>query len=361
MDKRVVIHVGMSKAASTYLQHAVFPYMKNVYFVRRGPKDPIGALLLKMKVFNPVLLDSEEEKKVIDRFLDTVSEESIVISDEWLFGTAWENFYNNYSTTDFLKKIFPQAKILLVIRRQVEWCESIYNQVIKAGFSLKADTFFSFHDNAFHDAVIPYSVRVNVKQLNLYKYMMSYCRHFGKESVLVLPYELFKKDNIAFLDRLYDYFQLQPFYPEKGRPINRSISSLSLRTGLVLNRLLVRSFNTCGFLKERPFSDFLNSYAVSAKISEDIKSAWNERRFLLVFIRFLKNPQRRHVLFKLLNFISMRCHLQFFMENVLDYLSNKKYRYFDEVKCNLVMEHHREDNKKLAEHIRCDLSEYGYY
>jgi len=332
MDTKVIIHVGMCKAASTYLQHAIFPYVKNAYCVRRRNKDAIGDLLLKMKVFNPVLLNSEEEKKAIDRFLDTVSEESIVISDEWLFGTAWENFYNNYYVTEFLKEIFPQAKILLVIRRQVEWCESIYNQVIKAGFGLKADTFFNFHDNSFHDAKINYSVRVNVRQLNLYKYTRFYYRHFGKENVLVLPYELFKKDSKAFLSRLYDYFQLQPVYPEYGRPINRSISSLSLHTGLLLNRLLVRPFNTCGFIPEQPLFDWLRQRA-----------------------------NRKNSLYKLLAYISRRCTLQNVMENVLDRLSTRKYRYFDEEKCDQVMGHHREDNKKLAELIQCDLSEYEYY
>jgi len=33
MKKEIIIHVGAPKAASTYLQEFVFPFLKNVYYM----------------------------------------------------------------------------------------------------------------------------------------------------------------------------------------------------------------------------------------------------------------------------------------------------------------------------------------
>ena len=191
MDKEIIIHVGTHKAASTYLQQSVFPYLKDVYFFRlnneKGTPNPLYILndLIMQSVFEKksesICLDNIDEiKNQIYSFINSIKESKILISSEAL----WQKS----SLTKILKELFPNAKILLIIREQISWLESYYNYYIKLG------------DHAELEEEILRNKAFNFNLLEIYQH---YVDNFGKENILVLPYEQIKEDERKFLDTLW--------------------------------------------------------------------------------------------------------------------------------------------------------------
>lgn len=331
--KNIVIHVGMGKTGTTYLQQYVFPHLKNIYYGNRWKNEPIGEFLRKIKLINPILIDVQKERHIIDDFLDSIPEKTILISDEGLVGSAWENHNSQNYTAELLKKIFPNAKIFMVIRNQVDWFESSYNYAAQLGYPVTAKRYFNYRKGRFNDFTSPYMLpNVDVKQLNLYSFSKNYMRIFGKENVKILPYELFKKNNNAFLEKIYRFFDFSPFYPEKVQKSNEAYSMLSIHVAIFLNRFLVRPFNGCGFIIERPF-----------------------------FKNYLMPRYNKNLLYKVFCHISSRLSLRYFLKKTIDNIYYTKYRFFDEQKSRQIIDYYKASNKMLSDMIGIDLKEYGYY
>ena len=332
VDKNVILHVGMGKTATTYLQKSVFPHIKDIYYTNRWKDDPIGDFARKIKIINPVLIDIEREKVVIHEFLSSLKSKTVLFSDEGLFGSAWENFNNNYYTTIFLKKVFPDAKVLMIIRKQTEWLESSYNYAVKLGYSVTADKYCNYKNGVFGDfRSLTGLVNVDIKQLNLYAFSNYYKKLFGKENVLILPYELFKINNNLFLDIIYKYFDIEPYYPKKIKRKNMAFSYWSINIAIFLNKFLVRSFNPIGFIKEKPF------------------------------LKFFQKNAHKSIIYKILGAISIKLSLRSFLKYTVDKISSKKFKLLDENKSSIVMQYHKEFNEKLSDEIGIDLESYGYY
>ncbi|MEQ9306731.1 MAG: hypothetical protein RJQ14_22645, partial [Marinoscillum sp.] len=91
-DKQVYFHVGLGKVASTFLQQRVFPALGGIHYIPtrkyRKAKHIIGTV--------------SAEKVLVSREFDRQLEQE----DEWY------------------TKDFPQAKIIILLRRHDEWAAS---------------------------------------------------------------------------------------------------------------------------------------------------------------------------------------------------------------------------------------------
>ena len=98
-------------------------------------------------------------------------------------------------------------------------------------------------------------------QLNWHRLILNYYEIFGRENVLVLPQEMLKAEPEKFYGKLYAFTGLPRAVAKTGAKgfDNRGYSYLSAKIALVLNRFLVRDFNSCGFIKEKPFNEYFKS------------------------------------------------------------------------------------------------------
>jgi len=213
MKKQVIIHVGLPKTASTYLQTEFFPFLKDVNFYYRNLKiqsNPITECLKKLRdnsLIDPI--DPVCEKNKINEYINIIQESKILISDE-IFSIKDEYY------TSYFKQIFPEAQIILCIREQTDWLESFYKQHITSGNT---------------NIVIDYFLQLNAFNCNWLDRYNHYVNNFGKDNVLVLPYEMLKKDNDQFLKKFFDFTDIEYFCPENKtiRPAS-SFSSLILKS-----------------------------------------------------------------------------------------------------------------------------------
>lgn len=157
---RIFFHVGMGRAASTYLQYDVFPFLKNVNYIQRT----------RFKRFESIVRRKGPGKYFVSREFDQQFEEEV------------ETF----------AKVFPDAHPIVVFRRHDGWIASQYRRFVKNGNHL---TFKQFIDIEFDKGLF------SIADLSYYPKIEYLERHFSHKP-LVLFYEEMIKNPYQFIDRI---------------------------------------------------------------------------------------------------------------------------------------------------------------
>lgn len=121
MSKLVTFHIGMPKAASTFIANNFFSNLKNLEFY--GGRYNHIKEQIKNSYVNNIPLD-----KI---FLDKIKIKNVVISDEaFLMDLSKEPKYiiDTEKLINFIKTNFSQSKILIIFREQKSFIDSWYTQ-----------------------------------------------------------------------------------------------------------------------------------------------------------------------------------------------------------------------------------------
>jgi hypothetical protein len=329
--KPVYLHVGMPKTGTTFLQARCFPHLKGIRYQHKE----LTALLDRVIYTNPIFLDLPRAGREAGVVLEKMNDAGLLISNERLFGNMLRNFHDNVHLTCCLKAMFPAAKVIVVVRRQDTLVESIYKQSLQSYYYQRLDSFLNYRRQTFADAgdwLGPPSL--DLKLLDLHRYVRHYAEQFGRENVAVLPYELLGRDRRAFLAELATALNVEPFYPAHDYRENRSYSWLSCKVARVLNRF-VRvegdGARLLQFIPNKPFSSFLSRRSSGRRVYRTLR-ALNSRLTL------------RHVL-----------------QNGLDRIIYVERNLINKKKRRLIMALHRDSNARLDEEFNLNLKSFGYY
>ena len=312
MEKEIIIHIGLPKTGTTFLQKKIFPFIQGVFTknyeeVRDDNLENPIACLLTSSFVNFSEQEMAEFKHKWDEYLELQSESKIFLSSEaFMYGNSWsykkevhEKIFNT------LKDFFPNAKIFLVVRRQETWMDSIYNHCHRTYWPKfkTINEFFGYKDESFTSE----TKNINVKNLDWYKLVKYLEELFSKENLFILPYEMFKENPDEFLRKFYEHYNIELYFPKIDE---QKINSKDKFHQLFLYRLY--------------------SYFRENLVSEKIK------------IVLRKNDKN------FLKFLSM-----------VDSKIKVKTPKLSQVQKDKVMDIHRESNKKLSEYTGMDLSKYG--
>jgi len=125
MKKEIYIHVGLPKTATTFLQKNIFRYCKDIYFVKKLPFFTSNINMNKILISNEALSGSPQSGRSVDR------RDKIIRR---------------------LKKLFPEARIVLGLREKQKWTVSLYRQYVRqGGVCLFEDWFNNVFDHRFLD------------------------------------------------------------------------------------------------------------------------------------------------------------------------------------------------------------------
>lgn len=286
---------------------------------------------------NPLMIDEEKTVKEFSESFEKSGIKKVVISEEGLFGNAFYNFNNQQVIAQTLKKLFHQPKIIIVLRRQDTYLESRYKQLLHQGMSLTINRFLNYKKGKFLNYEESYSQypnyfsNIDVYQHDYHKMVIEYFTIFGKENVLVLPYEMIKKDKVTFLTKVQNFMGLTSVPTVQGKPSsNRSYSLLTAYLALIFNRFLLLPFNQCGFIPQNPFADY-----------------------------FVKHREKSY-LHKMIMHIVIRANMRWLLTQ-FDKIFYIPHSFIDKKKRNKILDIHRESNRELAKEIGIDLSVYGYF
>jgi hypothetical protein len=170
-----------------------------------------------------------------------------------------------------------------------------------------------------------------VKTLDWGVYVRNYYENFGKDNVLVLPYEMMIHHFDEFLDRLYRFMGVEPYIPETVETANRGYSALSVKVALLLNRFIHSRGNRVGFIPNRPF------------------------------IWYLLKRRDRSLLFRILLGISSRMSLSWFLQKVVERFYYRQADPLGPERKREILEYYVDRNREYSRLIGIDLARYGYY
>src|SRR5262245_60973068 len=122
-----VVHIGYHKTASTWLQVAAFPRLAGV---RYG-----DVLLRQLAAHIATATDEEFFAGGVRGLLGAIAqaEGPILLSNEGLSGSRWHGDGRGLRNADRLRRVVPDARIVVVVRRQDEMLRSIHAQYVNEG------------------------------------------------------------------------------------------------------------------------------------------------------------------------------------------------------------------------------------
>lgn len=195
MSKRI-IHIGLHKTGTTFLQRHYFPGIPNLtYHTSRDFYAKFGT----------------EELSA-----------SLLISGEALSGMPWNDKWkrgigNDHSYLGFFKKavsnlklIFPYAKIIIVFRKHGNLLISLYKQYIQEGGILPFKEFYN-ENGVIRDEDLNFSTQIRILNENF-------------DQVDFLSFEQFKEEVVLYYDR---YFTALGYGKSEGKVRHKANQSIA--------------------------------------------------------------------------------------------------------------------------------------
>lgn len=227
-SKNTYLHIGCHKSGSTFFQEEVLPKLKNinpVTFYNNQDQDIFEKILYICRCAD-IYYDNNFENFISNQLN---KKNNLFLSAEVLSGLDYNVFTGGFMIRTIayrLHNIFPNSKILIIIRNQKDAIESYYKDDVKLGFLGDFENWFKW--------------RAKSSQLNYFKYydlVKCYSDIFGGDNVKVALYEnLFKKD---YLKTLLCELGINPEGIDNvnfNRRFNQSLSPLNLRLTPIINR-----------------------------------------------------------------------------------------------------------------------------
>ncbi|OAV46191.1 sulfotransferase domain-containing protein [Lewinella sp. 4G2] len=247
---RTLIHIGYHKTGSSWLQQQLFirgrapfaPLSKNP----RGSSTLAWNFILNDEGY--VLSPYDDNTEEITRHYGEIERSNPVLypvellSWERLSGGPNSGGEDTRSIARRLHRAFPNAQVLIVIRRQQDWILSNYFEYLTAGGTHSLTKYLRFTDDGERSGFNP-------ERLKYHLLVTDYQERFGAEKVLVLTYEDFRDNKEGFLNDLSSFI---------GFPIAKDQLDLTAKINAKANHYTAYHFRWLNWLNH---SSSLNSYS----------------------------------------------------------------------------------------------------
>ncbi len=198
MNKNTIIHIGLHKTASTFMQQYFFPlYQDEIGYIEL--RDYAQGFLTYVLHSNELEFDSNIAYEIFNRETYNIRKyrKRLLISDEQFCGSPWDNAQNRKIYFDRLNQIFPDAYYIIVLRNQHDMLQSLYLQYIKTGGSANWREFLNHKRHPLN-----FSLKSYLNYGNYIKYISS---RIGKERIGCFFYEDMKSDPKMFLKQISEF------------------------------------------------------------------------------------------------------------------------------------------------------------
>jgi hypothetical protein len=280
VPRPLLIHIGYTKTATTWLQHHLFgdPATGFGWLETNGdrPGRPDrNSPVRRLVSLSSLDVDTAALREDFAGLIGSVDAKGLVplISLERLSGSPFSGGHDSAEIAERLARLFPEARVLVVIREQGSMIVSTYKQYVKVGGAVSLERFI--------DSPRTSTLHVPWFQLGYFEYdrlLRHYLDLFGPERLLVLAYEEFVEDPAAFVAKIARFAEL-PAEAERleslpfDRTPKRSLSSAAIAVRRRLNRLAVRTEVNPAPLFEAPIAQRAVRWATRDKLVDKLVDA----------------------------------------------------------------------------------------
>ena len=213
--KEIIIHLGIHKTGSTYLQKIFFPSLPGVHYLTRIEITRFRNYILYEDdyLFNP-----ETARDLILRLLDSESEtRTIVISDEEFYANPYQAASTRRRNWKRLFVTFAPFELRAIIftRDQRALLHSLYLQYVKTGGTAKPREFVSYQK---------FPLNVTQSYFLFDDYIAELIRDCGSERVCVAKFEDLRVSQNDVLQRLAAFCGSKYLPPQTGEKSNKSLN-----------------------------------------------------------------------------------------------------------------------------------------
>jgi hypothetical protein len=224
---RPLLHIGYHKTGTTWLQQNVFGDPMAGFSQMGGAQRLIAVNAFD---FRPKRIRKQMERRIGQAQAQGLV---AVLSSERLSGEPHFGGYDSELIANRLAAVFPNARILVVIREQTSMFLSIYKEYIRRGGAATLRQYLATPQDGY------WLPQFRFEFLEYHRLIGYYQNLFGAESVMVLPYELLRGQPGAFLGRIGEFVSVPAAQPQV-RPMNVSPSAFALALKRHANRLFVQ-------------------------------------------------------------------------------------------------------------------------
>jgi len=235
MERDIYIHIGMPKTGTTFIQTKHFEKLPEDQ-ISYNPRTIHAKLRELIHEHDPALFEQALPlaKAEIETELAKLPDLPILLSDEDLTLKDWQ--FNYTIGLNALRQLFPNAKILITLRFQPDWCLSMYKQGVQQGaYYHNFREFLQFEKGAFKPSATS-PTRTNVHALDYVDFINAYRTAFGTNNVLISFYENLRHEPETFTGRIFDFIGIESAVPDMETHY-RGLSAFSLKCLIGFGRL----------------------------------------------------------------------------------------------------------------------------
>jgi hypothetical protein len=236
----ILIHIGYHKTGTNWFQSRLFADARSgMRWLGKWKGHPVRRLVTA----RPLEFDAAAARASFEPLLSEIRRQNLlpVVSYERLSGHPFSGGLDSKEIADRLVQVFPEGRVLVVVREQRSAIISTYKQYVRAGGPLPLDLFLG----------PPRSQSMRMPSFDFrhfdYCHLLRYYRSlFGPDRVLALPFERFLRDGAGFVADI-GAFAGRPFTAELldslryDRRSNVAPTAAVIAVRRRLNRLVKRS------------------------------------------------------------------------------------------------------------------------
>lgn len=235
----VVLHIGLHKTATRFLQRAVFASLDTERFLVNP--EPL-VTHLRQSLRHPNAQDRTVVERAKQEAIEQAGDRTLVISDPTIAGDMYSSYGDWENNLRLINALFPDATIVYFVRRQSDWLHSAYRQSLAKGRGIPIESFLNFRDGAFHERpgrFVGGARVVNALDLCFLEIYKGYANAFGPERVYLFRQEDLRRRPGDVYRRLAEALGTEEIrLPSKSVSGNRAFSALAIHLffpGVLMN------------------------------------------------------------------------------------------------------------------------------
>lgn len=239
----LIIHLGLHKTATGTLQRQFFPSCDEL--------ELFTTLIPEMKKFIELVTKKDpihfNSTKALENLAPLLNEKKVnLISNESLSGPPWAGVIelsldHRTPILENLRSVFPDARIIIVLRRQDALARSFYREYLKNGGTRKVRRFYGMEKNAQHPPLM------SLDRFMFSQYIEAIHNYFPK-GVLILTFEEFILQPSVFLKKITDFMGIECPNIILKKENSTNFGSLGLEINRILNFIFRSQLNPSGFI-----------------------------------------------------------------------------------------------------------------